>query len=134
MNSIDKLNVVTRLVILLTLVGYMTIQNISILLLGFITLGIIVFMHYMKEKRQNKEGLTAWDGNEYNLSQPHQEPSKKNPLMNVMMNDYVDNPNKNPSNKSYDPTIVNEINQKTKENIIQNDKFKEKLFLQMMII
>ena len=46
MNYSNKLNAITRFVVLLSALGYMCLQKTNILLIGLITLGIICVLSY----------------------------------------------------------------------------------------
>ena len=56
-----KLNAITRLIILLSLLGYLYTQNVQILIVGLVTLGVIVFLHQQKMALKEKEGFTVRD-------------------------------------------------------------------------
>lgn len=146
MSSSQKLNAITRLVILLTLLAYAFTKRETFLLSGFLTLiGIVVFWNYkVKTEQENiKEGLTERcnkenlmnlvnNDSENNNQQNQTKPTKENPLMNVMITDYVDNPNKKPALNGYEDNVEHEINEKTKDFVAEqfdNDpKIKEMLF------
>ena len=50
MDQNSKLNAISRLIILLTVVGFMFSKSMRILVTGAVTLGIIIFLHYTKSK------------------------------------------------------------------------------------
>ena len=84
MTSNEKLNAITRTVLLLTLVGYLCNMTSRILLTGLITLGIIIIMHKIRKQNSSKEGFTYSQYSQYNPNY-YTPPTKKNPLMNVML-------------------------------------------------
>ena len=58
MNSAQKLNAISRLVILLTLLGYLVSQSMKIIITGIVTLGIIVILYNaQKDKEQTKDKI-----------------------------------------------------------------------------
>ena len=131
MTSNEKLNAITRTVLLLTLVGYLCNMTSRILLTGLITLGIIIIMHKIRKQNSSKEGFTYSQYSQYNPNY-YTLPTKKNPVMNVMLPERKDNPARLPATASYDKTVESEINAKTKEFIVDNfdntDNINNKLF------
>ena len=49
MSRNEKINAITRLVIVLTILGFLVTQSINFFLTGFITLGVIVALYYTKK-------------------------------------------------------------------------------------
>ena len=115
----EKLNAFTRLVILLSLVGYFLTKSVKIPITALITIGLIVVLYKSKagkkKKKQNikeiKEGFEnikeKYDKNKEKFAQP----TKENPLMNVMLTEIEKNPKRNPAAPSYDEKIEEKINQ-----------------------
>ena len=120
MTSNEKLNAVTRIVVLLTVVGYLLKMTTKIVLTGIITLGIIILMHRIKKKEcKGKEGFT--DPRLYNImSNNYTLPTEKNPAMNVLLTERKDNPNRNAAAPSYNKEIEGKINDKTQKFIVDN--------------
>ena len=48
----QKINAITRLVIILTILGYLITQSLNFFITGAITLGVIVFLYYAKSLKQ----------------------------------------------------------------------------------
>ena len=135
MNYEEKLNAITRLIIMLTILGYLITRSVNIAISGFITIILIVFYY------KNKEGLIGFNNNNLdvmedvsNIEQPQQQqqqqstPNVNNPLMNVMLNEIGDNPQRGSAMNSFDENVYNEINNKTKEQIINNNGLDNRLF------
>ena len=55
MDQNSKLNAISRLIILLTVVGFMFSKSIRIVVTGAVTLGIIIFLHYTKSKSSKEK-------------------------------------------------------------------------------
>jgi hypothetical protein len=106
----EKLNSVTRFVILITLLGYVLLNRIIIVVLGFIIIGIVVLLY------KKKEGLNSpyYGVNDEPIEQ-------NNPFGNVLMTDYKYNPNKKAVNSEYTPDLENSLNRKIKEFIVQEN-------------
>jgi hypothetical protein len=98
MNMNQKLNAMTRLIIVLSLLGYICFNRSLFIAMGFILVGAIVMIY----KRKNVfEGMNS-------QSQPI---LPTNPLNNVLMTDYKENPKLAPSHPEYSDKLENAINQ-----------------------
>ena len=64
MSRDQKINAITRLVIILTVLGYLLTQSLNFFITGAITLGVIMFLYYAKtlkegdNKKEVKEAFT----------------------------------------------------------------------------
>lgn len=116
----EKLNSISRLVIILTLLGYLITKNIKILLSGLATLCTIVLLYLIKSKKhKKKEGFTSNDI--YNILKPnYTEPTVHNPVMNVALPEINENPNRGQAAPAYIPVVEDDINEKTKQFIVNN--------------
>ena len=141
MNYNQKLNSITRLVILLTIVGFLFVRNMRIIWIGAVCLLAIFLLQYTQNKaRFRGVELEGFDGGleDLGVDAPAQavinafatdDPSKigkrvffdtpkaNNPYNNVLITDIVDNPNKLPALPAYYPETEKEILDKTKEAI-----------------
>jgi hypothetical protein len=137
MSSNEKLNAITRLVILLTILGYLITEKYKIVVTGLVTLASIVFLHYIQRNKEAKNGdvnvkeaFTNRDVYAIKKSEFTQ-PTPKNPVMNVLMNEYTDDPSRMDAAPSYHPEVEKNINESTKEFIKSNfndPNIDEKLF------
>jgi len=123
MDRNDKLNAISRLIILLTILGFLYTREFKMLITGLITLVVIVLVNKIQAKPIKKvvtaEGFT--DGNLYELVKDNfSEPVKNNPLMNVMLTDIHDNPQKKPAAPTYNPVVTENINNATKKMVSDN--------------
>ena len=129
MTSNEKLNAITRLVVLLTVLGVLFSNNNKILLTGVITVGSIVLLYYF-QKNTKKEGFTS--SRLYELTkQNYTHPTEKNPIMNVLLTERKDNPNRKPAAPAYNRKVESKINADTKEFVaatFDDPKISEKLF------
>ena len=121
MNMDDKLNSITRLTIMLTLVGYLISKNYRVIYAGVITLFSIVVLRYSRssKKQYGEEGFSN-----LNHAVPekkiYQHPTEKNPLMNVLLPEIQDNPNRPEAQRSYNQDVVDDINKKTQDMVVSN--------------
>lgn len=124
----EKLNGITRLVLLLTILGYLTTKNIKIIVTGAITLFSLVLLYKMKIENtlktnikdlNIKEGFTNPELYKM-LRKNFTEPSINNPAMNVLLTEIDDNPNRKTAAPCYNKVVENDMNEKTKEFITNN--------------
>tara|TARA_Y100000996_G_scaffold415040_1_gene407911 strand:+ start:3318 stop:3962 length:645 start_codon:yes stop_codon:yes gene_type:complete len=123
MDKNDKLNAISRLIILLTIVGFLYTRELKMLITGLITLVVIVLVNKIQAKPIKKVVTTEafTDGNLYELVKDNfSEPVKNNPLMNVMLTDIHDNPQKKPAAPTYNPVVTENINNATKKMVSDN--------------
>lgn len=126
-----KLNAITRFVILATILGYLITSAFSIFILGAITLGIIVmiynFVHKGKagtEVEQAKKILKTKEGFANNIEKPEMyqlmrdeftPPTPQNPMMNPLLPEISDNPQRRNAAPSFNPAVEGDINESTKQ-------------------
>jgi hypothetical protein len=130
----QKLNAITRTIIVLTILAFVYSKNIRILFIGGITIGVIYLMHYYhaieKDKiianKLSKEGFNsgpAYDTMvEKNIpirSDVFQESDSSNPFSNVLMTDYDYNPNKKPAPPSFNENINKKILTDAKKLVVE---------------
>jgi hypothetical protein len=121
MSFAEKLNAISRLVIILTLLGYILSKNIKILLSGLATLGSIIILYLIKTKQNKKEGFTRNDI--YDILKPnYTEPNIRNPVMNVLLPEINENPNRGAAEPAFIPIVEEDINEKTKQFVKNNFK------------
>ena len=135
----EKLNSITRLVILMTILGYIFTFSIRFILIGFATL-IIIFVLYNSRKQKlskdmldgsSKEGFSGIDikNQESTIINPETlktylkseftPVSKKNPLGNVLLTEITDDPNRKSAPPSFNTEVYEDINNTTKR-MVQN--------------
>ena len=138
MTKEEKINAITRLVIILTVLGFLVTQNYNFFLTGFITLGVIAILFYANEKKSSsndnkvsKEGFTnsgLYQSSKNNFTNP----TKKNPFMNVLLPEIQDNPKRKRAAPAYNRAVEKQINEDTQDMIVSNfdndPEIKKKLF------
>ena len=129
MSREEKFNAITRLVVLMTVLGVFLFKSIKILITGIVTI-IILIITYLILNKKTQENFSSEDIYE-KLKINYTNPTTSNPLMNILPNDIKDNPYKQPAAPSYNSAVNIEINKSAKEFIKNNfDDIKtgEKLF------
>jgi hypothetical protein len=125
-----KLNSITRLVILLTILGFLLTKKMKIVLSGLITLGAIILLYKLKTRKTVKEGFT--NSQLYSiLKDDFTEPVVTNPAMNILLPEINDNPLKKEAAPAFNPIVEAKMNATTKQFIINNFKdpaIEERLF------
>ena len=106
MTSDDKLNAISRFVILLSLLGFVLTQTLRFLWIGMATLLIIVI--YYNAQMTTQEAFTKETSRTV--------PTQKNPLMNVLLPEINGNPNRGKA-LAYTPKTEKKIMEKVKNGL-----------------
>lgn len=132
-----KLNAISRIVIAMTILGFIFTRNFNILIIGIITLAII-FSIYKLRKNNIVSSLIKKEGFLVNPSMQPSDPSsgpmttnpvtlesvlrsnfhpttKKNPFGNVLLTDINDNPNRLAAAPSFNPDVYEDIDKAVKK-------------------
>lgn len=124
MSYSQKLNAISRLVIVLTVIGFVLTRSFRVLIISVITLFSLhlIYMHHTKIENTDKglEGFSLEDSknpaldmlndmNKTTSSEVFDRPSPENPFSNVLMNDYDYNPHKKPAPPIAKPEISDNI-------------------------
>lgn len=138
MTRIQKLNAISRLVILFTLFGSIFFQNMKIFITGIVTIMIIIATKYILDNKYNKineeKKIFEKFSNEITyqrLKHNFSIPTQQNPVMNTLLPEIISNPKKLPAAPSYNNAVKEEINNSVKEMILNNigdKKLEDKLF------
>ena len=129
----QKLNALTRLIAIITLIGYIFSSSTRILVAGVLTIGVIVVLFYTrKQKITKKEGFDV-QGNEVTgmfdksivnpvtletiIHDDFKEGNKKNPFSNVLLTEIMDDPDRKSAPPSFNTTIDEDITKNVKKSI-----------------
>jgi len=144
----QKLNAITRLVLLLTVLGFLVTSNINIIFTGLITLAIFVIL-YKTQYNLNSDSSSSAGANApkkegfvnsqmYNMLKPHlTTPTIQNPMMNVLLPEISYNPTRDEAAPAYNPEVEKDINKSTEgyvvldfepRNMTEAEKLQKKLF------
>lgn len=135
----QKLNAITRTVIILALLTFFTSGNIRVIVVSIITLFAIFILHYYHMKEANnkqkstllketiKEGF-ANPAKDYLESENikinddvFDEPTPENPFSNVMMTDYDYNPDKKYAPPAFNKNVSEKILESAKQLVIKSN-------------
>jgi hypothetical protein len=134
----QKLNAITRTILLFTLLGLFFTRSFRVLCIGLLTIGVIYLMHYYHElenakvdsKKKTtavKEGFSGPAAEFYQktgISVPDnvfQAPDSHNPFSNVLMTDYEDQPNKRPAPPAFNKNISDQILKQAKKAVSESN-------------
>ena len=132
----QKLNAVTRTIVMLSIIGFLLTRSIRLLIITALTIGVVYLIYYYheleKSKIESKKKITAikegFEGpaldfyEENNLPVPDNvfdKPESGNPFSNVLMTDYEFNPEKKPAPPSFNSNINDEILLQAKKTVME---------------
>ena len=139
----QKLNAITRLIILITILGYILTTSSRILVVGTLTLAVIFILFNMRKQKLTKEIMNQ-EFNEYDneainegfsvygnrdsdnsITNPvtlekvvkteFKEGNKKNPFSNVLLTEITDEPNRKSAPPSFNPDVDVDITKNVKK-------------------
>jgi hypothetical protein len=123
----QKLNAITRLVIAMTILGYLFTKSLKILVSAVITLVVLVIIYKTKSGKENFSNFVKKDQEYYQkdienvskkdenfIKQHFTTPTKKNPVMNILMDEYKYNPERPPAAPIYNDQIKQQVNENAK--------------------
>ena len=121
MSFAAKLNAISRTVLILTVLGYLITQNIKVVFSGILTLGAIILLFLSKKtKSDNVEGFHT-NAELYEMIKPDiTEPTERNPIMNILLPEINENPNRKKAAPAFNPIVEKEMNAKTKAFVVNN--------------
>jgi len=129
----EKLNAITRLIILLIIIGLLITQNLNILMLGIITLFIIILLYYNNTKKETFTNIHESSIEKYYKANKNsfQAPTNNNPLMNIIIPQIRYEPNRKPAAPAFLPEVSENIDNCVKEFVskpFKDPTIKNKLF------
>jgi len=137
----EKLNAISRLIILISLLGYIFTFSIRILVAGFVTLLVIFLFFQMRKQKITRqvleEGFTVEGDKVYDLyenknnsriimnpvtletavREEFKEGNKKNPFSNVLLTQIMDDPERKAAPPSFNPYIEEDITKNIKKTV-----------------
>ena len=135
----QKLNAITRLIIIITILGYILTMSKRILIVGMLTLAVIFVLFKMRKQKVTKEMLNeafTVQGNEVSglydkksnsivnpvtlesiLRTDFKEGDKKNPFSNVLLTQIMDDPNRKPAPPSFNVNVDEDITKNVKRSV-----------------
>jgi hypothetical protein len=120
MTFAEKINAMVRLIIVLTIAGFVLTKAIRIIIVGIITLAVLSFLYYTQAGK--KEGFANLDPREPAPQKPIQlnekdfyEATWKNPFSNVLLPEINDDPNRKMAKPAFHKPTEELIQHKTRK-------------------
>jgi hypothetical protein len=140
MSYTQKLNAITRLIIFITILGYILTMSIRILVVGIITLFLIFAVFKMRKQKITKNMLNEGFDNSNNygdhsakvhvtdsitnpvtletvLKSEFKEGNKTNPFSNVLLTQIEDEPNRKAAPPAFNVDVEEDITKNTKKTV-----------------
>ena len=139
----QKLNAISRLVIILTASLYFALRSIRVLLIGILTLGAIWFIHHTQQHPESTKRVRFAEGFHTDVANEYleekwlpddvfAESTTENPFQNVLMTDFDTADAKKPAQAAYAQSVQSDVMGHTKSMIDsinpEQPKISEKLF------
>jgi len=133
----ENLNAISRIIIILSILGFLVTKSTNIILIGIVTIGIIILLYNYRKPLVNKnankkEGFNTGSGPTSGSGEPHKLTpknlhsflnkefvltDKKNPLSNVLLTDIGDNPTRKAAPPAFNLQVYEDISNNTKKMI-----------------
>jgi hypothetical protein len=132
----QKLNSITRLIIIITILGYILTSSIRILVAGIVTIIVIFVMYKMRKQKLTSEimkegfkitGNQSTSDNPTTITNPEtlqtslksefKLGNKKNPFSNVLLTDIMDDPDRKAAPPSFNPDVDVDITKNIKKSV-----------------
>ena len=136
-----KINAVTRLIIIISVLGFILTKSTKLLLVGIVTLALIFALYKMRKPKVTKNMLESNEGFEVQgnqvtglfdkkaktitnpvtlesvISTEFKEGNKKNPFSNVLLTDIMDDPDRKAAPPSFNPDVEEKITKNVKKGV-----------------
>lgn len=135
----QKLNAITRLIILITILGYILTMSTRILVIGFLTLAVIFVLFKMRKQKLTKdmmkEGFFVEENNQPGvfkqksktiinpvtldsvLNDEFKEGTKRNPFSNVLLTQINDDPERKSAPPAFNVDVDEDITKNVKRSV-----------------
>jgi hypothetical protein len=126
----QKLNAITRVIAILTILGFAVTMSVKILFVGVATIAAIFALYKMQKQKITPQILAEGFSNEVMMSSDtttnpvtlesalktdFKMGNKKNPFSNVLLTDIADDPQRKPAPPSFNPDVDEDIVRSTKK-------------------
>jgi len=137
----QKLNAITRLIIIITVLGFILTKSTRLLIVGLVTIALIFILYKMRKPKMLNDMLDSNEGFEVQgnqvtglfdkkaktitnpvtlesvLSTEFKEGNKTNPFSNVLLTDIMDDPDRNAAPPSFNPDVEEKITKNVKKGV-----------------
>jgi hypothetical protein len=116
-NLARKLNAITRLIIILAILGYFLTKSLYIPVSAIVSLIVLVIIFKNKNTNEKENFVATFKKRDEAikdldniLEKEFTMPTKKNPAMNILMNEFTENPNRKPAAPAYNDVVQEKMN------------------------
>jgi hypothetical protein len=137
----QKMNAVTRLIVIITVLGFILTKSTKLLIVGIITVALIFILYKMRKPKLTKKLLESNEGFEVQgnqvtglfdkkaktitnpvtlesvISSEFKEGDKRNPFSNVLLTDIMDDPERKAAPPSFNPEVEVKITKDVKKGV-----------------
>jgi len=124
----QKLNAITRLIILLSVLGFILTRSVKFIVIGVLTLLAIFILFKLNNEKLTKEMLKeGFQDNNISIANRNtldtflksefQEGNKKNPFSNVLLTEIMDNPDRLPAPPCFNPEVEEQVTKNVKNGV-----------------
>jgi hypothetical protein len=137
----EKMNSISRLIIIITILGFILTKSTKLLVVGIITIASICILYKMRNPKMTRNMLDTNEGFEVQgnqvtglfdkkvktitnpvtlesvLSTEFKEGDKKNPFSNVLLTDIMDEPDRKAAPPSFNPDVEEKITKNVKKGV-----------------
>jgi hypothetical protein len=130
----QKLNAISRTILMLTIVLFILYRRFHIILIGAMTLGSVFLLHYYRQKECQKKAniknkiegfenpaLAVLKGSHINAAETFDKPTDTNPFSNVLLPDYDYNPHKKPAPPAFNTNVNQTILEQAKQLVVDQN-------------
>ena len=132
-----KLNAISRLIIIMTILGFIFTRNFNLIIIGILTLAILIALYKLRKQQivnslVKKEGFSVNSSVQPSLLSPSallndtvtlenvlknnfHPTTKKNPFGNVLLTDIADTPDRKSAAPSFNPDVYDDIDRAVKK-------------------
>lgn len=123
----EKMNAITRMVFLLSLLAFLFTRSLSFIVIGIVTIAVIYFMHKRRKTvvKETFNVMPPMPAEEKFITNPvtlekvletdYHPITKKNPFGNVLLTDIGDTPNRASAAPSFNPDVTDSIHREVKK-------------------
>jgi hypothetical protein len=137
----EKINAITRLIIIITILGFILTRSIKIIFIGILTIAMIFILYKIQKPKITKDMLKKPEGFEVQgnqvtglfdkkiteitnpvtlesvISSEFKEGNKNNPFSNVLLTDIMDDPDRKAAPPSFNPDVDEKITKNIKKSV-----------------
>jgi hypothetical protein len=123
----EKFNSITKFVLILTILGFILLQNVQLVFIGILTIAIITAIYYRRKKhfieeRTSNDNQENFENREKEatiqlkqfLTDGYYKPNKKNPFGNVLLTEINSDPERPSAPPAFNPEVHDKINNSVK--------------------